>query len=365
MEHKYLTFRLHSLRYGIDATLVQEVFSLPELIPIGGGNTDVIGIFNFRKQIVPVIHLDLLYGYPVFGLYLSDYIIVFQCSGMQIGMVVHQVDEMLEVETQAIETVTYSGLECDISTSFIAGVTKVESDTILLLDSEKLVRQPETLLTLIWDVESQLDFMAASDDGQHNSKIYQELEGIQIPSFYDLYCPNATKDEREIFRQRAFDLLKILEDMDLTPKLMPLAVISFGKEYFGLDLELVREFTDIYNLTPIPCCPKHIVGNMNLRGEIVTLVDIRNVLNLPFNPVKVGSRAVVVQVDDIVAGLPVDKVLDMVYLNPADMIPLSVVLPKAQKQYLRGIAPFQEGMLSVLDLPKIFTKGRLVVYEEV
>jgi purine-binding chemotaxis protein CheW len=145
---------------------------------------------------------------------------------------------------------------------------------------------------------------------------------------------------------------------------MPLAVIGLGNEYFGLALELVREFTDIANLTPIPCCPKHIVGNMNLRGEIVTLVDIRNILNLPTPPVSVGSDAVVVQVDDIVAGLPVDQVLEMVYLNTAEMTPLPTTPSDLGEQYLRGTAFFQEKMLRVLDLPKILTQGGLVVHEE-
>jgi purine-binding chemotaxis protein CheW len=145
---------------------------------------------------------------------------------------------------------------------------------------------------------------------------------------------------------------------------MPLAVIGFGDEYFGLDLGLVREFTDISNFTPIPCCPNHIVGNMNLRGEIVTLVDIRQVLNLPTPPVSVGSQVVVVQVDDIVAGLPVEQVLEMVELNAADMTALSGILGDFGEQYIRGSTFFQEGVLRVLDLPKIFNQGELIVNEE-
>jgi purine-binding chemotaxis protein CheW len=137
-----------------------------------------------------------------------------------------------------------------------------------------------------------------------------------------------------------------------------------GGEYFGVDLELVREFTEIGNLTPIPCCPKHIVGNMNLRGEIVTLVDIRNVLNIPTVPVSVGSPAVVIQVDDLVAGLPVDRVLEMVYLNSADMTPLPTAPSAFGEQYLRGTAFFQEKTLKFLDLAQIFTQGKLAVNEQ-
>jgi purine-binding chemotaxis protein CheW len=143
-----------------------------------------------------------------------------------------------------------------------------------------------------------------------------------------------------------------------------MAVIQLSDEYFGVDLKLVREFTSIKNLTRIPCCPNHIVGNMNLRGEIVTLVDIRNTLKLPNPPINVGAPAVVIQVGDIVAGLPFDQVMEMVHLNSTDMKPLPETSSNFSENYLRGTALFQGKMLSVLDLPKIFTQAGLVVNEE-
>jgi purine-binding chemotaxis protein CheW len=54
----------------------------------------------------------------------------------------------------------------------------------------------------------------------------------------------------------------------------------------------------------------------------------------------------------------------MVSLNSADMTPLSGILSDFGEHYIRGTAPFQERVLSVLDLPKIFTKGELTVNEE-
>ncbi|GAB1542703.1 hypothetical protein NUACC21_53770 [Scytonema sp. NUACC21] len=361
---KYLTFRLHNSIYGIEAMLVQEIFPLPELIPIAGANTDVIGIFPLRNQIIPVLHLDLLWGYPLQDCRVSDFIIVIQWEGLQIGILVHQVYEMLELDNDVIETP--DGYEIlGNNDSFLLGTIQIETETILLLDSQKLVRQPDALLTLIWDAESQCDLMAASMNGQIYNETYKQLEGMQFPSFYDLYCPNATLEERKIFQQRALEFQEIPKESESAPETISLAVIGFGNEYFGLDLELVREFTNIYNFTPIPCCPKHIIGNMNLRGDIITLVDIRNVLNLPTPPVKIGSKAVVVQVDDIVAGLPVDKVFEVVDFTHDDLTPLQPSAVNDSMEYFQGMAPFEESVLCILDLPKILTKGGLMVNEEI
>jgi purine-binding chemotaxis protein CheW len=232
--------------------------------------------------------------------------------------------------------------------------------------------QVEVMLPLIWDAQSQLDEMRESPTidlkeqvEQDGSQQGEEFQTSKISSsFYDFYCPNSTPEERAIFRARADNLKQRIESSKVTNELITLAVINLGDEYFGLDLELIRAFTDISNLTPIPCCPNHIVGNINLRGEIVTLVDIRNVLNLSPTPVSVGSKAVVVQVDDIVAGLPVDQVLEMVELNSADMILLSGIVSEFGEQYIRGTAFFQEKILRVLDLPKLFRQGELVVNEQ-
>lgn len=373
MENKeYLTFWLHNLQYGIEAALVHEILPLPELTPISEAATDIIGILNLRGEIVPIIHLDLLQDTPVKGCYLSDYVIVMQWEDLQIGMVVHQVNEVLELNDEVIKTDLYHGLSSDINTAFIAGIAKVDTGKIVLLNPKTLIREPDALLPLIWDAQTYLDLAPEPPLGdvekQLEPEVLQQDEELQpskiLSSFYDLYCASSTPKERAIFRQRADNLRQQTESLKVTKELMPLAVIGFGNEYFGLDLELIREFIDIGNLIPIPCCPNHIVGNMNLRGEIVTLVDIRSVLNLPTSPVSVGSPAVVVQVDDIVAGLPVDRVLEMASLNSTDMTPLSGILSDFGEQYIRGTALFQEKILRVLDLPKLFTQGELVVNEQ-
>ncbi len=369
---QYLTFRWHDLQYGIEAALVQEIFPLPELNPIAEASSDMIGLLNLRGQIVPIMHLDLLQGHPAKGFQISDYLIILQRDGLQFGLVVHQANEVLELNAEVIESDSLKEFIGDINTTFITGVAKVEMDNIILLEPKALISQVETVLPFIWDAQSQLDLMAAPPATNAQQQLEQEAshqdEELQTSSilsdFYGLYCPDTTSEERAIFRQRADNLRHSIESLTVTKELMPLAVIGFGSEYFGVDLGLVREFTAISNLTPIPCCPKHIVGNMNLRGEIVTLVDIRKVLDLPTPPVKVGSEAVVVQVDDIVAGLPVDGVFEMVHLNSADMTPLSEILSDISEQYVRGTAFFQEKILKVLDLPKIFTQGRLAVNEE-
>ncbi len=358
---QYLTFSLHNFQYGIESTLVQEILPLPELTPITESPADMIGILNWRGQLVPVIYLGFIEGHTLQDCRLSDFVIIGQWESLQIGMVVNQVNELLELDADVIETEISSVLPSDINTTFIAGiagVAKVDSGMIVLLNFEALINQ-EALLNLIWNAQIQLEMMSASAT---NNDVNQTESELPHTNFYDLYCSKATPKERAIFQQRAENIRQSISSLEAT-KPMPLAVIRFGNEFFGLDLELVQEISTIRNLTPIPHSPNHIVGNMHLRGQIVTLVDIRNILHLPIASVTVGCMTVVVQVDDIVAGIAVDEVLELIYLNHSDMTSFLPPTSNANKQYLQGTASFQEKMLSVLDLPKIFTKGGLAVSE--
>ncbi len=159
---QYLTFRLHDLQYGIEAVLVQEMFPLPELPPVAEATTNIMGLLNLRGQIVPIVHLDLLQGHSVEGCSLSDYVIVLQWENLQIGIVVHHVNEVLELNEAVIKVDADYHFIGDINTAFIAGVAKVDPESVLLLEPKQLMGQLDAAFPLIWDAQMQLDVMATT-----------------------------------------------------------------------------------------------------------------------------------------------------------------------------------------------------------
>lgn len=371
MENKpYLIFSLSGLNYGVDALLVQEIFHLPELTTIAEAPDDIVGILNLRKKIVPVMHLALRLGYQPQECTLSDSVIVLEWEGLQIGILVNSVHEVKNIADGAIEAEISYGRKRDNS-RFIGGVAKVDAQMIMLLNHEQLLCYSDAISALLPDentdgIVDATNGHSSKQNGTLENKFSEEYHSStklgKIGSFYDLCCPNATPEDKKIFHQRSENLRRSTTSSDFTG-LMPLAVIGLNGEYFGLDLEVVREFTNIRNITPIPCCPPHIVGNMNLRGEIVTLVDIRQALNLP-SAAGTASQAIVIRVDDVVAGLPVERVFDVMYLRPTDVTPVPAAVSSSSNEYLRGTAPYSEKMLSILDLPKIISKGELAVNDE-
>ena len=147
-------------------------------------------------------------------------------------------------------------------------------------------------------------------------------------------------------------------------------MVGLNGEYFGIDLAIVREFSALRIVTPVPCCPEHVVGQMNLRGDILTLMDIRAALNMPFANVRNGTssdptgKVVVVQTNALKVGVLVDDVFDVMNLQPSEIHAVPSAVQSLSEEYLKGTAPCGEKMLSILDLPKILTQGALIVNEE-
>jgi purine-binding chemotaxis protein CheW len=354
----YLIFSLHNSQYGIDASLVKEVFLLPELTAIAEAPKDIVGVLNLRSKVVPVMHLAMRLGYRMPECKLSDSVIVLECQGLQIGIIVNGVSEVKNIELSTIEPEISYGRQSSLKARFVSGIAKVDPDMIMLLDPEKLISYSEENLSLLKTQNVDEDSYQDEED--------LDLDRLEpqakLSNFYEVCCPHATAEEKAIFRLRAENLRLASETLESVGQL-PVAVVGLNGEYFGLDLGLVREFTNIRHVTTIPCCPKHIVGNMNLRGEIVTLVDIRGALNLPIPDGNTASKAVVIHVDDIVAAIPVDRVFDAIYLHASDLTAVPTAVDG--EEFLRGTAPYLGKMLSVIDLPNLLARGGLVVNEEV
>jgi purine-binding chemotaxis protein CheW len=349
----YLIFDLRGIKYGVSTHLVKEIFLLPELVSIAETPLDIVGVLNLRGKITPIMHLDLRLGDPMQECKISDSIIVLELQSFQIGIIVSNIFEVKNLDSQNIENDLHFGRITNLVSDFIIGIAKDNLEEIILLNGEALIRKPDEVKEIS---ENQLTKDQVVEES-HNP--------LLAGNFYDFCCPNVTSLDKAVFRQRAHNLrVDTIQEGSRSGDQASLAILSLGGEYFGINLELVREFIKIQNFTPIPCSPRHILGNINLRGEVLTLVDIRSVFNLPLLDVRNHHQAVVVAVDDIVFGLPVDEVLDVMYLQPEaiDTIPLAT---HTGKEYLRGTVSLgDQKILSVIDLPKLIYKEDLIVNNE-
>jgi purine-binding chemotaxis protein CheW len=359
----FLTFQLRQLQYGIPVSYVREIFPLPEINPVPEAPGDIIGLLNWRGKVLPVMHLDRRLGHSMQPCRLSDSVIVIEWQGLQVGVIVDRVDDVLSLEDSLIDRDIAYGRENHINTAFLAGVAKLETKMLLLLNADALIRMADEVAILLWESELQAQMgdaaitqnvlPAESPDGQV-SPVVEPM----ATNFYALYCPNATVADRVIFQRRAEEL-KQSHEVDSRAETMPIAVLGLGGEYFGLKLDAVREFVDLPKINPIPCCPNYILGNLNLRGEVVTLVDLKTTLNLKAEQHS-KPKVVVAQVGEVVAGIAIDDVWDILYINKED---LSNSSRSETSPWIQGVTTYRNKMVSILNLPHLFQSDTLSVNE--
>ncbi|MGK7924711.1 MAG: chemotaxis protein CheW [Spirulina sp.] len=358
----YLTFSLGQSVYGIETSAVEEIFFLPEVTPILDAPREIVGLINLRGEILPIIDLYLRFGYHPLEYSLTDSIIVIHWQNRRIGIIVEKVREVRQFTiTEIAKNFAYEEDEEDKKElSLKKGVARTAENIIVLLDPESLT-------------------LTAKQNGDRDSKNVldldvNELEELKHESERELqkirlFYTHATPEERAILQERSLSLMQQNELLD-THRFIPLAVVRLGKEIFGIDLKIVREFTEIVKVTPVPCCPSHIVGNINLRGEIITLIDICGMLELPLIERSLQTKVVIVDVEGLVTGVIVDEVFDVLLLDPAEVspVPTAIHAPKDEHikdEYLQGATVYQEKMLGLLELAKILTRGGLVVEETI
>ena len=172
-----------------------------------------------------------------------------------------------------------------------------------------------------------------------------------------------TLEEQATFRQRAENLRQSLDEKTTTTESRALIVISLGDNLLGLDSNLVREFITISQATPVPCCPKHIIGAMNLRGETLTVIDIAQPLGLPLKAIPKLPKAIVVEYQDNLIAIVVENIRDALFsVNLSDIQEFSDNSP-SMSNYVHALAPYGEEMIQILDLPMLLGSNELVVNE--
>ena len=366
MENKSYLILLHNNSfYGVEALSVKEIFLLPEVTVIAEMPDPIIGVINLRGNVLPVMDLNLRLGYQQQEYFLTDSLVVIESQQSTIGIIVNQLYEVKDIPATEITTEIYSqgelserGNERNNKLHLVTGLAKLEEKLITLLSSNNLIRYMEEVAD--FSINERENIGALVKEHSLEKAEYQEYSKL-------IFCPNATSQERAIFQDRAKNLRLETQSQDVS-NLIPLAVIGLNEEYFAINLAVVREFTDIHKVTPIPCTPEHIFGNINLRGEIVTLLDIRDVLNMPIQATESNkNKALIFEVDDLVAGIRVDEVFDVMYLNPLEIksIPTAINHSQAHNEYLLGTAIYREKMMSIINFQKIITHKGLIVEQEV
>lgn len=133
-------------------------------------------------------------------------------------------------------------------------------------------------------------------------------------------------------------------------------VVIFGlaESSYAIDIAAVREIIRPQPITVVPQAPAHIVGVINLRSDVVPVLDLRARCGLPAGGEDRATRIVVVQVGEQSVGLIVDAVSEVTTIPGGMIEPVAgMVRGKAEQRLLRGVARLDERLVMLLDLERV------------
>ena len=143
------------------------------------------------------------------------------------------------------------------------------------------------------------------------------------------------------------------------------ATFRVDSERYGIDVMRVKEVLRYSNITPVPGADSSILGILNLRGNVVTVIDTRTLFSLQSVEADDDTRVIVVELNDQeVIGLVVDSVDEVINLrqNQVERAP-SVISEESARRYVQGVCYYENILIILLDLGKMLVSITPVIYD--
>lgn len=128
---------------------------------------------------------------------------------------------------------------------------------------------------------------------------------------------------------------------------------KLGKEYYGLSIENVLSIEKPSKTTRVPNVPAYIIGLINLRGDVIPVIDLRVKLGMEKKQVDNDSRIIIVKEKGITVGLMVDSSKEVVDINKEDIDKPPTSDDNTIIEYVSGIGKKGERLIIILDSLKL------------
>ena len=129
-----------------------------------------------------------------------------------------------------------------------------------------------------------------------------------------------------------------------------------GGETFGINVMQVQEVLRLSEIAPVPGAPNYVLGIINLRGSVVTVIDTRQRFGLPPGEVTENSRIIIMEAEQNVVGIMVDSVTEVVYLRQGEIETPPNVGSTETSRYIQGVSNQDGELLILVDLEKLLAK---------
>lgn len=140
-------------------------------------------------------------------------------------------------------------------------------------------------------------------------------------------------------------------------EILQLVTFHVGDEEFGVEILEVREINRMMEITRVPHAPDFVEGVINLRGQVIPVVDLRKRFGLQAVERDKSARIVVVELGDRVVGFLVDSVNEVLRVPRNLVEPPPPIVGGIDAAYIEAVVKLEDRLLILLDLRKLLSRG--------
>jgi purine-binding chemotaxis protein CheW len=130
-------------------------------------------------------------------------------------------------------------------------------------------------------------------------------------------------------------------------------------EVYGIEILKVKEIIAMIKITQVPLVPPFVKGVINLRGQVIPVIDIRLKLGLSEIGYTMHTTIIIVEIDELSIGFIVDRTSDVVSITPEVLSPPPRFGTQIDVSFLKSMAKLKDKIVMIVNLEKIFSQEEL------
>lgn len=208
--------------------------------------------------------------------------------------------------------------------------------------------------------------MAVMSISQKDSKsvdwteVKQQLETARR-GMEDVWAPTIGKAKR-ILEERAQALAREPVREESADEWIDVVEFILAHERYAVATEYVREVFPLEEFTSLPCTPDFVLGIVNLRGEIFSVIDIKRFFEIPEPGLTNLNKVIMLEAEGMVFGIVADAIGDVCRILRSDIQPSLPTLTGIRDAYLLGVSTER---VVILDAKKLLSDEKIIVHEQV
>lgn len=170
------------------------------------------------------------------------------------------------------------------------------------------------------------------------------------------------EETQRILKARAEALARESAPAEAASEYIEVVEFVLAEEHYAIESQHVRDVYPLDQLTPLPCTPPFVLGIVSLRGEILSVIDIKKFFDLPDKGLTDLNKVIVLESENMRFGILADAIVGVHRISATDIQPPLPTLTGIRADYLRGVTA---GRTVVLDADRLLADENIVVQEQV